>query len=79
MFSGFFGLNRAYVNEDRNASPFLLALFMWLTGVGSCAGIFFLGLSAWTLSNLEGFNAALNAAARNFPDARGPFFHVRFD
>lgn len=39
MFAGFYGLNRAYVNEDRDASSFLLAFFMCLTGIGSCAGI----------------------------------------
>ena len=38
MFSGFYGLNRAYIDEDRGASPFLLAFYMFLTGVGSCAG-----------------------------------------
>ena len=38
MFCGFFGLNRSYVDEDRNTSLFLLAFFMWLTGMGSCAG-----------------------------------------
>ena len=38
MFSGFFGLNRAYVDETRNSSQLLLAFCMWLTGVGSCAG-----------------------------------------
>jgi hypothetical protein len=39
MFSGFYGLNRAYVDENRDASLFLLAFFMFLTGIGSCAGI----------------------------------------
>jgi hypothetical protein len=38
MFCGFYGLNRAYVDEERSASAFLLAFFMFLTGVGSCAG-----------------------------------------
>lgn len=39
MFSGFYGLNRAYVDSNRDASSFLLAFFMCLTGIGSCAGI----------------------------------------
>jgi len=38
MFCGFYGLNRAYVDDERGASAFLLAFFMFLTGVGSCAG-----------------------------------------
>ena len=69
MFSGFYGLNRAYVNEDRDASSFLLAFFMCLTGIGSCAGIN--RFIRTHLSNLQGFNAALNAAAKNFPNTRG--------
>ena len=39
MFSGFYGLNRAYVDDNHDASAFLLAFFMCLTGIGSCAGI----------------------------------------
>jgi len=38
MFGGFYGLNRSYVDDERSASAFLLAFFMFLTGVGSCAG-----------------------------------------
>jgi hypothetical protein len=38
MFSGFYGLNRAYVDDDRETSVILLAFYMSLTGVGSCAG-----------------------------------------
>lgn len=69
MFSGFYGLNRAYIDEDRGASPLLLAFYMFLTGVGSCAGI----LTSLAVQSLivEGFNAALNAAAKNFPASRG--------
>jgi hypothetical protein len=67
MFSGFYGLNRAYIDEDRGASPLLLAFYMFLTGVGSCAGI----LTPSIVLIVEGFNAALNAAAKNFPASRG--------
>lgn len=67
MFSGFYGLNQAYISEDRGASPSLLAFYMFLTGVGSCAGIPLLYLA----TNRQGFNAALNAAAKNFPLSRG--------
>lgn len=40
MFCGFYGLNRAYVDDERLASPVLLAFYMCLTGIGSCAGLF---------------------------------------
>ena len=39
MFFGFYGLNRAYIDDNRDASSFRLAFFMFLTGIGSCAGI----------------------------------------
>ena len=67
MFSGFFGLNRAYVDDDRDASTLLLAFFMCLTGIGSCAGI--RSCCLWPMR--LGFNAALNAAAKNFPESQG--------
>jgi len=67
MFSGYYGLNRAYVDPDREAPTLLLASYMWLTGLGSCAGTPMIALS----SDSKGFNAALNAAAKNFPTTRG--------
>ena len=66
MFCGFYGLNRSYVDPDRNASTFLLAFYMWLTGLASCAGTHPSGIFLRI-----GFNAALNAAAKNFPATRG--------
>ena len=39
MFCGFFGLHRAYIDDNRDTSTLLLAFFMCLTGMGSCAGI----------------------------------------